>query len=65
MKVALIIDVPDDFIEGRAAELSAELGETVTGREHLMARLSDIADDELPIALWGWPVTVTVEEHDG
>lgn len=66
MRARITIDVPDDFLEARAARHRADHGApSFTGAELFASRLRDVADDELPLALWGWPAEITVEVDPG
>jgi hypothetical protein len=61
VKATLVITVPDEFLVRRHAEIKAEFPEWDTPVEgFLVEKLEGIAGDELPIALWGWPVTIEV-----
>jgi hypothetical protein len=64
VRVLFAVDVPDDFLERRCREVDEDAGEcdVVTAPEEYLARhAKGIAEDELPIAFWGWPVSITVE----
>lgn len=78
MKARILIDVPDDFIAQRVAEIVADLADDGAEREwiarvqanpavFLRERLEAVAEDELAIALWQWPIETSVElgaEHE-
>lgn len=63
MKATFTVEVPDEFLQERAAQFSAEVEqhEEADAREYFEGRARDIAEDELPVAFYGWPVTITVE----
>lgn len=60
MRAVLVLDVPDAFMQGRAADLSSELGEQVTAEEHFAACVREVAEDALPLAFFGWPAGVSI-----
>lgn len=59
---AIVVAVPDEFLERRAAEINAEHPDAppLTAANLLEQRLRDVATDELRLALFGWPVETTV-----
>ncbi len=65
MKATFTIEVPDEFVERRAQEVGEhysgvrELHESAAA--YFAGRIRDVAEDELPLAFYGWPVEVTVE----
>ena len=71
MRAAILIDVPDDWLANRIEEHWAEyarnpedaefFGEKPEPRVFLVERLEAVAEDELRIALWGWPISTSVE----
>jgi len=67
VRASLVVEIPDGWLEEHVARMWADYGDDPpaegpkTPAEYLRSRLEDIASDELPIALWGWPVEVTVE----
>lgn len=94
MKAVLTIEVPDEFLAGRVAEVEQEYDdrcqrcgfkisaptfvvgqacpecgtaqtEKPTPRNYLRDRVEDVADDELRVALWGWPIETSVEIEGG
>lgn len=63
MKATFTIEVSDEFMDERAAQFNADVEEHEgsTAAEYFAGRVREIADDELPLAFFGWPVEVTVE----
>lgn len=60
MRISLHVEVPDEFLEKRARAFDAD-SPALTARGLFRGRMEDIAKDELPLALWGWPICITVE----
>jgi hypothetical protein len=64
VRAVIVVDVPDEWIKERVDEVYSELGRgesTPPARDYFRSRLEDIADDELRVALYGWPVSTRVE----
>ena len=68
MRAKIVIDVPDEWIAKRVAEINGE--HRHEGADHdafnrvedfLVARLTDVAEDELRMALWQWPIETSIE----
>jgi hypothetical protein len=62
VKLALIVEVPDDFLERRVRDLNEEFpNEPPLSAEALFRlRLEEVADDELALALYSWPIETEV-----
>jgi hypothetical protein len=62
VRATFTVEVPDEFVEERARQFSAEVEEHegATSREFFEGRCRDVADDELPVAFYGWPVNIGV-----
>jgi hypothetical protein len=63
MRAVFTVEVPDDFMAERAREYDHDRDEAqpTDPAEYFSERCREIADDDLPIAFFGWPVDVTVE----
>lgn len=64
MKAVITVEVPDEFLAKRAAEYDEDAGgcgvETDPA-EMFRTHVEELTEDEIPIAFFGWPVTVTFE----
>jgi hypothetical protein len=68
VKGVIYIEVPDEFVAGRVEEMLREVeavpGDPVpTPEDYFRRRLEDVADDELRIAFFGWPLETSVDVH--
>lgn len=71
MRARIILDVPDAYLAARVAEINDQ--HAVDGepfeppldvRSYVLERLRSVAEDELGLALYGWPFEATVEIVD-
>lgn len=63
MKATITIEVADDWLAQRVAEVNASyphLPRSEPG-DYMRDRIADFSEDELPLALWGWPIETTVD----
>lgn len=64
--MAIVISVPRDWLERTCAEMAEELEEEpVTAEEYMGSALAEICGDELPIALWRWPMNAMLTAWTG
>lgn len=64
MRARILVEVPDDWLTEYVAQMNATFPEDPPDLPagFLLARLRDVCSDELPLALYQWPATFTVEE---
>lgn len=62
MRAVIVVTVPDDFLEQRAREAQQLLpaDDWLGAREYFGERVAEVAKDELPLALFGWPADIVV-----
>lgn len=64
MKALIEVEVSDEWMAQRVeeswAQHSGHWERKPTPAEYFLGRLQDVATDELPVALYGWPVEITV-----
>lgn len=67
MKGVITVEVPDEAVAARVEEMWRQFAgpgdEKPTPQDYFKERLEDVVDDELRIALLGWPMQTHVEVH--
>jgi hypothetical protein len=62
VRATFTVTVDDAFLLERVRELVGDQGNPA---DYFAERARDVADDELPVAFYGWPVEVAVTVEAG
>lgn len=63
MKANIVVEVSEEFLAQRVTELNEEFPDEppLSVRDLFEQRLKEMSEDELRLALYSWPVKITVE----